>query len=709
MMPSYIKVFSPEKPANISNARVLGIVDKSDYAKKSESDNIDVIVDRNPSESVGGSSRLLAASMPPVEKNAMHMEVVAMQHADGADHEKEEDKATSNTFLNTSVISDTTNTSADEGQEGENEIMLSGMATSKIQRTVVFGDVQSKSNAPPRYIPLPHNMLDDKANKVPAQTLPFQPQPGRNADAQPTYSPSLERLSEYRIDKASSINDLESIRRRLLLLLDRVNVRLREKRVKESLIQCFSGSFSSENIKDLSMQDLIDRFSQDADTSTSSNDVENSKRTVSEVSKSAETDSSSGKRQCTICPLCFEKTATSLSSSVGSCEVCDQGGLCNRCYSQCSSCCRLTCADCLLSCGDCGLRYHCSDCVIFGEGKCVICRKWHGCDDTRENVPIHNASMVPMPGSSQATQIMAGSLQSKPSPKVVPSSSRTVATPPQPIEQAIPVFHPKRLFPLPPVVHTKASVPSSSQLFSIHRFLITESEKIGIIITSINSNRQCLITTILPNSVASHHGVEVNDEIIVPEPASETRYRNVYSLFVNASKQRPLIFEVKRAFKSSTSPKNLALGGPHSLHRFIITESGRLGITLKEKDGEKSIVSTVEPNSLGDIYGIRKNDIICKPLQSFTESTGSSNRPLTLEVWRVVSNTAAEGSRSLPNLEGYSIENPFIFTFPKLRNDETEEKVAEYKQESDVPPPCKRVNVDSEIIIIDDDDENEAA
>jgi len=64
-----------------------------------------------------------------------------------------------------------------------------------------------------------------------------------------------------------------------------------------------------------------------------------------------------------------------MSASVGSCEICEVNGLCHRCYSSCPSCQRTTCTDCLLSCADYGTSHQCSDCAVFGEGKCIICRE----------------------------------------------------------------------------------------------------------------------------------------------------------------------------------------------------------------------------------------------------------------------------------------------------------------------------------------------
>ena len=58
--------------------------------------------------------------------------------------------------------------------------------------------------------------------------------------------------------------------------------------------------------------------------------------------------------------------------------------------------------------------------------------------------------------------------------------------------------------------------------------------------------------------------------------------------------------------------KTIMLDGKlHCLHRFIITEKGDLGITL-ESHNSMARLRAVAKNSLGEYFGMRKNDLICR-------------------------------------------------------------------------------------------------
>lgn len=143
-------------------------------------------------------------------------------------------------------------------------------------------------------------------------------------------------------------------------------------------------------------------------------------------------------------------------------------------------------------------------------------------------------------------------------------------------------------------------------------------------------------------------------------PSEKYAHSKVYDLFVEAAKQKhhPLLFEVKRPYKSTPVPSKLALEGPHSLHRFVITEPGSLGIKSKRSRG-LTVVTAIQPNSLGELYGFHVNDIICERCGRFYFTTTGGERPWIVHVWRTVSSV-----RRRPIRIGCSVENPFIFTFP---------------------------------------------
>jgi hypothetical protein len=149
-----------------------------------------------------------------------------------------------------------------------------------------------------------------------------------------------------------------------------------------------------------------------------------------------------------------------------------------------------------------------------------------------------------------------------------------------------------------------------SKLYSIDQFLISEAGTIGINLTKLPQAQRCLISTVQANSVLGHHGIKEGDKILAPRSISGTD-PDVYSLFINASKHCPLLFEVKCAYKPPKLARGLLLEC-HSFHHFIITKSGPLDIVL-EMENAIVCVKSVAQNSLGDLYGLRYNDILCKP------------------------------------------------------------------------------------------------
>ena len=263
---------------------------------------------------------------------------------------------------------------------------------------------------------------------------------------------------------------------------------------------------------------------------------------------------------------------------------------------------------------------------------------------------------------------------------------------------------------------SKERAPKPKPLYSFHRFLISDEGMLGIDTGAFHEDQRCIVMRNVPsNSLAFRHGVVLNDEIVLPKSTTSeqgTTTPNVYDLFHKAANHRPLLFEVKREYNSTTAVVRKSLAhGPQFLHRFVINEAGFLGIGLRRDDyTATTVVTSIQPNSLGDMYGLRENDVICEPFESVCASARSSERPWILQVWRSVSTNESEKRR--PVLAGCSVENPFIFSFPnKLSMDTTEEEVAEDAIEKDKtgqedePSAAERGNVGAKIIVIDDEDD----
>jgi hypothetical protein len=210
-----------------------------------------------------------------------------------------------------------------------------------------------------------------------------------------------------------------------------------------------------------------------------------------------------------------------------------------------------------------------------------------------------------------------------------------------------------------------------SQLYSIHRFVITEAGTIGINLTKLS--RKCLVSTVHPHSIAFCHGIEEGDEILYPGHESGMNRPDVYNLFITASKHRPLLFEVKRSYKRRDN-KQVPLPGCYSLHRFVIGKPGKIDVFL---DSRTSIVrlDSVAPDGLGALYGLRNDDILCEPLtngklarnsKDLTQAVKSGQRPFIIEVWRVLPTSSSDliNSTRMPEPGSGIDENPFKFSFP---------------------------------------------
>ena len=490
--------------------------------------------------------------------------------------------------------------------------------------------------------------------------------------------PVRERFSEYQIDNASSITELESIRRRLLTLLDRTEIRLRGMRVAEAL----AGTFGKGNMEGLSTEELMTKL------------VGGEKESNESIETTSDKETSTHKGHIPVtCPLCFEKVSslTQSSSSIVTCHICEVDGMCSNCHEQCTYCRLSTCADCLMSCDGCVSNYHCSDCMGIGHGKCVSCRKNSSRGLPTKNVsekqqgskkmdkstknavsslsrgnqmlaleqhqhpPLNHQPLSMTQEEMERTSERAQSLNHQPlsmtqeeiktrrerarerarsaAGHVVPGAMAAGSEPraTHPLEESTTSVAPSH----------KTSKTVAERLFSVHRFLISEAGTIGLNLSLLHSSKKCTISTVHSNSIAVDHGIEEGDEIL---PSHDNN--DVYSHFISASKQRPLSFEVKRLYKHPGRLIARSSGAPvpHALHRFVITTSGPLGFMIEKVDS-MILIRNIAPMSVADIHGLQNDDILCIPnkkgqLQQrfslFVDAVKGGIRPMIIEVWRAV-------------------------------------------------------------------------
>ena len=649
--------------------------------------------------------------------------------------------------------------------------------------------------------------------KNPPQQQQHQQQQNRNnargANSGISNQPIIERFSEYRIDNATTISQLEAMRRRLMTLLERTEERLKEKRLADAM-----SLYGEENLEQLSTDELIERLTKIVDKTTdeteecdmAGSDNNTGKRKCDETMADGD---NNNKRQCLsiTCPLCLD-VITPPSSVVGTCQICDDTDICHQCYSSCTSCCRSTCADCLMVCDSCGSHYHCTDCMIFGNGKCRYCRPNKVLPPPMNNKPLMlprrtvgnqqqqqqqnqvtnkkkpagnnhamsalsrmNAQLGPYPTnypppptshlaitdasaatasveqlqqiytksaattSSATARSNAGLPPSATNAGSAPSARSTAAAslPANATNQSIVAQKPR-------LVANAESAPSTTTtnnatktavtqqpLYSFHRFVITETAEnntIGLNFALDKKTKRVRVSNVHADSIAMKLGLKVDDEILAPQ-SSEGQSINVYALFLQAAKFRPLslCFEVNRQVVAQD-----AMVQPNQcFHRFTITKPGKLGLTLQHGNGKKTDdkatvshvahVSKVTPGSISDIYGIQDGDIIYKAsingtsiadFQALVGHAKAGSRPIVLEIVRNIGSP-----RKAICAKANSSDNPFTITFPSQEIDSNKKDVPSKEIEANEKDASQEIEANKkndaamgEVILLDDEDDS---
>ena len=230
--------------------------------------------------------------------------------------------------------------------------------------------------------------------------------------------------------------------------------------------------------------------------------------------------------------------------------------------------------------------------------------------------------------------------------------------------------------------------------YSVHRFIISNTGTIGIKIVTLTKSKRIIMGTVFPDSIASQHGIEVDDEILWPcctsGPVNEPTV--IHDLFIAATQKRQiaatkkrqsLMLEIQRTYIDGMHKTIMLDDKLHCLHRFIITEKGDLGIEL-ECHNSMTRLRAVAKNSLGEYYGMKMKDVICREgvlvvpdeIDRCFEEINSGERPMVIEVWRA---TRRESTKTMTSINIQSDrENPFLIEFPKIR---PEPKMIEIRKE----------------------------
>ncbi|KAL7445357.1 hypothetical protein ACHAXM_009771 [Skeletonema potamos] len=487
---------------------------------------------------------------------------------------------------------------------------------------------------------------------------------GNNNDesAQGNTLPIQERWSEYKIDAAKSISELELIRHRLLTLLEKTNTRLKEMRVQRAL----GNELGVKGAENLSIKELIDMLSEQ---------VEQSSGNVGEVFPTATTGKrnyseteghSRPKKRQRCCPLCLgtshlQSETNSAIQGSATCGVCEDDGICFNCHSRCLKCLKVVCADCFAICSKCKSSACCSDCLDNANGKCATCCKSEERAQKRREKAAEKKRNEPPP-PARALPIAVG----QPNDDTLfefklPSPSRRTARGNESLAKLPP------LVPVPTQITAKPSEANSKSSesyaehsyaehsyaehsYAEHRFFISgNTEKIGLGLNIIRG--RVTVVCVETNSLADKHGVQVGDELIMPGMVDV----EVLDHFrVATSKPRPMIFHVKR-FCSKLDKS--------TIHRFVVHEKGTLGLKIKNTGGT-TVITHVFPGSLAEKYGMCVNDVLCKPFTNGSEIEGlydwflnmvkSRTRPFVIEVFR-------KKSKAPPPCYSFGDENPFLY------------------------------------------------
>jgi len=465
--------------------------------------------------------------------------------------------------------------------------------------------------------------------------------------------PQIERFSEYRIDNATTISELESIRNRLLTLVERTEDRLTEKRLVDAMSQ-----YGEENLESLSTEELMRRLTKVVDKTTAMDeddaaaaagdgDKSNGKRNGDELTNK------NNKRQCTTtavttCPLCFDTTTSS--TTTGTCQVCEDTNICNQCYAPCSCCKRPTCADCLMVCDGCGKVYHCADCMIFGDGKCKTCRS------KKTAAPPRAAPQPPAPSyvPRYVNGAYVGLQYQQQQPSQVPTAVRKTSMSAmgqmnarlgQPQSQKrygdrysaanVKARHNQDGSVRPATAPKQSPGGRFAQPKGRARKDCDWDARRGVWVPKVQQLKAVRKTTKVRPSFTGHQDIAAKAKQLAaaqqsgrlpnPPPPHKDTVANLAKTVVAAKPPPP-------------PPQQ------HSFHRFIISEEGTIGLnfTLETKTN-KVRVTTVHPNSMALKHDVQVGDEILAP-SSYTASDttnvyklfldGASNRPLLFEVSR---------------------------------------------------------------------------
>lgn len=490
------------------------------------------------------------------------------------------------------------------------------------------------------------NVQREVTPNLPAPTIPTntsRDDSNGESTAKGNTLPNLERCSEYRINAAKSITELEAIRHRLLTLLETTNSRLKEMRVQRAL----GNEIGIQNPEKLSIKQLVDILSEQVEGTNDDNKSDGLNDSAAGAGKRRHSETTGeqslpARKRQRCCPLCLntahlQPVSQGIAAMSVTCSVCEDSDICSKCCSICLKCRKITCADCFASCRKCESSVYCSDCVDGGNGMCsVCCSKEERAQKRKKSKISSRAPIYPQLLDQVSQPTYAGNLKLPPplQPNPPPQSNHSKVVGPNKADSA------------------------GSYQQSLHRFFLgLDFDKLGCFVSQKLCVDKLVFIDVAENSLAAKHGVHEGDELVVPG-MSGMDAKHMLEYFQAAIKQPPMIFHVHRSSPHPTS----------TIHRFVIHEHGKLGVQIR-CTGDTAIISQVFPGSLAEKHGLCMNDLLCKPFTNgdvfgtykwFLERAKSSVRPFVIEVWRKKS-VAPVLTCSRTSLHLFGDENPFLY------------------------------------------------
>ena len=302
----------------------------------------------------------------------------------------------------------------------------------------------------------------------------------------------IERWSEHRIDCATTIEDLEAIRRRLLTLTNRVDLRLKEMNFLKAIGMTESADLENADKSEHTVtSEMIKKFLECAESNMSfesRGDGNASKRKRTE--DNADNEQSTKRQRFTCCPFCLNANTPRETDEVCTCSICDEkSNICSQCRGYCIKCNRLACEDCLMRCDTCFSDTYCSDCMPE-SGQCAKCIRM------KPN-SYHMARYYPG-NTIRATTHTEIPIIAKPSANMV-SGRNISAVQPLRITKSV----------------GNSTPPSQTTIgFSIHRYIITGGEQLGLGIKEVKGGVK--VQRVHANGYGEMIGIKDEDMIHVP-------------------------------------------------------------------------------------------------------------------------------------------------------------------------------------------------